>query len=266
MSLEESDYLNIPDATPVDPTLEACSLPKSDIHLYKSSLTESHVKYFDKLYGILEDLYPRVVPEGMTMNVLSPGAIGLYAHHFQQGGLRLPFFLKVIEHFCVHNSQLVPLGLFNVWKHVGRTFSLKDSEGKVITMAEFLRLPNFKEDIPPKTGDMMSAEIPSRKVLDDKEKKKRKDKEKVVPHAADADFQVDKVAMKRGSGREGGKKRKVRMGAPVQQYLEHVSSPTPLNHALPLETLANTEHVSPNVSAGRGISGLQIQPSPPRPA
>ncbi|GJZ02731.1 hypothetical protein Tco_0520692, partial [Tanacetum coccineum] len=34
--------------------------------------------------------------------------------------------------------------LSNVWKYAGRAFSLKDSEGKVITMAEFLRLPNFK--------------------------------------------------------------------------------------------------------------------------
>ncbi|GJS73242.1 hypothetical protein Tco_0706083 [Tanacetum coccineum] len=67
-------------------------------------------------------------------------------------------------------------------------------------MAEFLRLPNFKgcevaagtllppgtarvahrappakrlEDIPPKTWDMVVAEIPCQKVLDDKEKKKR---------------------------------------------------------------------------------------------
>ncbi|GJW61547.1 hypothetical protein Tco_0110882 [Tanacetum coccineum] len=149
----------------------------------------------------------------------------------------------------------------------------------VITMAEFLRLPNFKgckvsagallppgaarvthlaspaerlEDIPPKTGDMMTAEIPSRKVLDDKDKKKRKAEEKAVAHTADADIQIDKVATKRGAGREGGcKKRKVRVGAPVQQDSEHVSSLTPLNHALPLETLANTNHVSPNVSAGR---------------
>ncbi|GJS21219.1 hypothetical protein Tco_0449851 [Tanacetum coccineum] len=113
MSLEESDDLNIPDATPVDTALEACTLPKFDMHLYKSSLNEGHVRYLVKLYGIPEDLHSRVVPKGMTMNALPPGAIGLYAHHFQQGGLRVPFssfFLKVIEHFCVHISQLVPLG------------------------------------------------------------------------------------------------------------------------------------------------------------
>nr|GEW93060.1 transposase (putative), gypsy type [Tanacetum cinerariifolium] len=38
MSLEESDDLNVPDATPVDPVLEAGILPKFDMHMYKSSL------------------------------------------------------------------------------------------------------------------------------------------------------------------------------------------------------------------------------------
>ncbi|GKC66673.1 hypothetical protein Tco_1099271 [Tanacetum coccineum] len=117
MSLEDSDDLNIPDAAPVDPVLEVGALPKFDMHLYRSSLNESHVRYLVKLYGIPEELHPRVVSEGMTMNTLPPGSIGLYVHHFQQGGLRVPFssfFLKVIEHFCVHISQLVPLGVNRV--------------------------------------------------------------------------------------------------------------------------------------------------------
>ncbi|GJZ68576.1 hypothetical protein Tco_0631816 [Tanacetum coccineum] len=105
-------------------------------------------------------------------------------------------------------------------------------------MAEFLRLPDFHgckvfagellppgsarvthlttpaervEDIPPKTGDMMVAELPCQKVLDDKERKKRK----------------------------------------VQPTSEHVSSPTPLNHAEPLTTIAGEAHVTPPTSAGR---------------
>ncbi|GKF91397.1 hypothetical protein Tco_0275098, partial [Tanacetum coccineum] len=91
-------------------------------------------------------------------------------------------------------------------------------------MAEFLRLPNFKgckvvagallppgsarvthltnpaerlEDLPPKTGDMMTAEIPCRKVLDGKEKKNRKVEAKAAANAPDADIQVEKVAGKR---------------------------------------------------------------------
>nr|GEW47902.1 hypothetical protein [Tanacetum cinerariifolium] len=174
MSLEEFDDLNILDATPVVSTLEACSLPKFGMHMYKSSLTKSYVIYLVKLYGILEDLH--------TQTTL---------------------------------SVLYVTGLSNVWKHIDRAFSLKDSKGKVITMVEFLRLPNFKgckvsagallppgttrvahlaslaerlEDIPPKTGDMMTAKIPCRKVLNDKEKKKRKAEEKAVAHAADENF------------------------------------------------------------------------------
>ncbi|GJZ78084.1 hypothetical protein Tco_0642756 [Tanacetum coccineum] len=257
MSLEESDDLNISEVGPIDPALEACSLPKFDMHLYKSSLTETHVKWLVKLYGIPKDLYLWVAPEGMTMDAL-------------------------------------PNGLSNVWMHPGHAFSLKDSKGKVITVAEFLRLPNFQgckvsagallppgsarvthlatpaghlKDIPPKIRDMVTVEIPCRKVLDDKAKKKRKADEKAMAHAADADIQADKVVMKRGASKDVRKRKRVHVGAPVQQVLEHVSSPTPLNHAKPLETLANIEHVSPNASAGR-MGALRNQtnkhaPSPP---
>ncbi|GKF65584.1 hypothetical protein Tco_0192101, partial [Tanacetum coccineum] len=108
------------------------------------------------------------------------------------------------------------------------------------------------EDIPPKTGDMVTAEIPCRKVLDDKEKKKRKAEAKVAANVPDADIQVEKVDGKRGAGKEGAcKKRRVRLETLVHPYSEHVSSPVPLNHAKPLETLANEEYVSPNASAGR---------------
>nr|GFC50155.1 hypothetical protein [Tanacetum cinerariifolium] len=62
MSMGESDELNIPDGMPVDPALEASSLPKFDMHLYRSSLTEDHVTYLVKLYGISLDLHPRVAP------------------------------------------------------------------------------------------------------------------------------------------------------------------------------------------------------------
>nr|GEX89070.1 putative reverse transcriptase domain-containing protein [Tanacetum cinerariifolium] len=84
---EESDDLNLPDAEAVDSALEASSLPKFDMHMYKSSLLETNVKWLTKCYGILADLHPRVVPEDMTMDALPNDAIGLYAHHFQQGGV-----------------------------------------------------------------------------------------------------------------------------------------------------------------------------------
>ncbi|GKE84301.1 hypothetical protein Tco_1558043 [Tanacetum coccineum] len=123
-------------------------------------------------------------------------------------------------------SILYVAGLSNVWKYAGRAFSIKDSNGKVITMAEFLRLPNYQgckvsagdllppnsarvthlanpterlEDIPLKSGAMRTAEIPCRKVLDDKERKRKKVEAKVK---ADANIQVDEVGNK-GAGKEG---------------------------------------------------------------
>ncbi|GJU09507.1 putative CCCH-type zinc finger family protein [Tanacetum coccineum] len=114
MSLGDSGSLDLPDTAAINPALEATSLPKFNMHLYKSSLTEINVKWLTKCYGILADLHPRVPPEGMTMDVLPADAISLYAHHFQQGGLRVPFssfLLKVVQYVCVHISQLVPLGV-----------------------------------------------------------------------------------------------------------------------------------------------------------
>nr|GEX99100.1 hypothetical protein [Tanacetum cinerariifolium] len=100
--------------------------------------------------------------------------------------------------------------------------------------------------------DLVYAHDSCKDVLDNKKKKKRKAEDKAAAHAGDADIQADKVVKKRGVGKEDGrKKRKVRMGALVQQDSEHVSFPTSLHHAKPLETLANMEHVSPNASAGR---------------
>ncbi|GKA06697.1 leucine-rich repeat-containing protein, partial [Tanacetum coccineum] len=46
MSLEDSGDLDIPDAAPVDPALEAGVLPKFDMHLYRSSLNETHVRCY----------------------------------------------------------------------------------------------------------------------------------------------------------------------------------------------------------------------------
>ncbi|GJS65042.1 hypothetical protein Tco_0679606 [Tanacetum coccineum] len=147
MSLEDSGSLNLPDAASVHPALEVNSLPKFDMHLRKSFLTETNVKWLAKCYGIPADLHPRVPPEGMTMDALPGDAIGLYAHHFQQGGLR-------------GDSPGQPSGAI---------------------------------------GAMRTAEIPCRKVLDDKERKRKKVEAKVE---ADANIQVDEVGNK-GAGKEG---------------------------------------------------------------
>ncbi|GJW09440.1 hypothetical protein Tco_1575267 [Tanacetum coccineum] len=280
MSLEDSDDLNISDAAPVDPVLEAGAFPKFDMHLYRSSLNESHVRYLVKLYGIPEELHPRVIPEGMTMNVLPPGAIGLYAHcgadpfpkPSEYNASDVTKLREVV--ISLHRPPLSILyiaGPSNVWKHAGRAFSIKDSEGKgnilVSSGVCCCRDPASTrcrqgdppgppptarlEGIPPKTSDMIVAEMPCRKVIDDKEREKRKAEEKAATKAPADDIQVEEAVAK-AAGREGPrKKRRVRVGAQTPLDSEHVSSPTPLNQAKPLEALANEEHVSHPLSVGR---------------
>nr|GEW68236.1 hypothetical protein [Tanacetum cinerariifolium] len=265
MSLEESDDLNIPDAEPIDPAFEACSLPKFDMHLYKSSLIETNIKWAGKNCKLcLKDaptslkkckdkfflVARRAAPIAMAWRHHDSSVADLFPRPSEYDASDVAKLREVVISLRKPPpSVLYVAGLFNFWKHVGRAFSLRDLKGKVVTIVEFLRLPNFK-------GCKVSAGtlLPpgSARVLDDKKKMKRKSEEKATAYAADADIQVDKVVTKRGAGKEDVcKKRRVRVGAPVQRDSEHVSSLTPLNHAKPLETLANTKHVSHNASVGR---------------
>ncbi|GJR07614.1 hypothetical protein Tco_0790266 [Tanacetum coccineum] len=298
MSQKESDDLVILDAEPAGLVLEAGSLPKFDMHMYKSSLTETQVKWLVKFYGILEDLHLRVAPEGnwfLFQNrvgknckpCLKDAPTGLkkwkdkfflvdrmsapitMAWWFHDSSVADPFPKSseydasdvarlrevVISLRKPPPSLLYVAGLSNVWKHAAHVFSLKEPKGKVVSMAEFLRLPNFKGC---KTEDMVTVEIPCR-VLDDKEKKKRKAKEKAAANASAANIQVERVVRNKDAGKEGVcKKRRVRVRTPVQPDSKHVSSLNPLNHAKPLETLANVEYVSPTSFIGR-MGTLQDQ-------
>ncbi|GJU97609.1 zinc finger, CCHC-type containing protein [Tanacetum coccineum] len=309
----ESDDLNILDVEPVDPVLEASSLPKFDMKLYKYSLTKTHVKWLAKCYGNLADLHPRVVLEGMTMNALPNDAIGLYAHHFQQGGLRFPFssfFLKRTAPIAMawrhHDSSVADpfpkpenntiAGLSNVWKHSGHVFSLKDSKGKGCKVVAGAILPPGStrvthlaspaerlEDLPPKTGDMVIAEIPYRKVPDDKEKKRRKADANAAANVPGANIQANRVAGNKDAGKEGAcKKRRIlaneeyvspnasagRMGALRHQTDEYTTPPI-VNAS---EFVTGGEGVQENIDVAfaneghgdndGGLSGLQTQPSP----
>ncbi|GKD88193.1 hypothetical protein Tco_1363700 [Tanacetum coccineum] len=87
-----------------------------------------------------------------------------------------------------YNSLLYVVGLSLVWKESGHVPILKGPKGEVLTMAEFLRLPDLHgstrlKDIPPKTVEMETAEVACRKVLTDREKKKRNTKAKAAATA-----------------------------------------------------------------------------------
>ncbi|GKB86042.1 hypothetical protein Tco_0958314 [Tanacetum coccineum] len=175
-------------------------------------------------------------------------------------------------------------------------------------MAEFLRLSNFKgckvaagtllppgaarvthlapptvrlEDIPPKTGDMIVAEISCRKVIDDKEKKKRKAVRRPLPRLLLQIFKLRQLLPRTSGGKVLAKKRRVRVGAQAPPDSEHVSSPTPLNQAklwrfwltrrmFPLlwgKGNADASHALEGHGDNEGgLSGPQIHPSLIRPS
>ncbi|GJZ98441.1 hypothetical protein Tco_0670894 [Tanacetum coccineum] len=148
MSLDNSNDLNIPDADSVDRALEAAVLPKFDMHLYKSSLTKTHVKWLVKCYGISVELHPRVVPEGMTMDRLPDDAIGFVADPFPKPEEFNESDVEKLREVVITLNKPAPSllyvdGLSRTWKDARHVLILKGPKGKVLTMAEFLRLPNF---------------------------------------------------------------------------------------------------------------------------
>ncbi|GKA96197.1 hypothetical protein Tco_0818292 [Tanacetum coccineum] len=223
MSLEESDDLNIPDAESLDPALEASSLPKFDMHLYRSSLSETHVKWLTKCYDISEDLHPSLVPE--VDQRAAPIAMA-WRHHdsrvaapFAKSGEHSKSDIAKLREVVIvlrkpPPSLLYAAGLSYTWKHASRAFSLKGPKGKIMPLSyqpcflfahpkptfvvgallppgsarvtHLAPLAERLEGIPPMIGDMEIAEIPCRKVLDEKEKKKKKAEAKVAANVLDA--------------------------------------------------------------------------------
>jgi hypothetical protein len=89
-------------------------VPKFDMHTYTSTMTEEEVRDVARLYGIPEDLHPRVPPEGMTMNKLPADAIGIYEQYLEFSVILVPFstlLLQIIKYFRVHLSQWLSIGL-----------------------------------------------------------------------------------------------------------------------------------------------------------
>nr|GEY00623.1 hypothetical protein [Tanacetum cinerariifolium] len=134
----------------------------------------------------------------------------------------------------------------------------------LLSMAEFLRLPNFKgckitagallpvgvarvahlanpmatlEDIPPKTLDMTMAEIPCRRVLDDKEKMRKK-------------LQLIPLSLS------------LRMGILWAQTNEHISPHANVDETATGEKAHANLAVEGHGDNEEGISGLKTQPTP----
>ena len=92
-------------------------IPKFDMHIYQTVMSARDVQEAARIYGIPADLHPRLPPPGMTMANLPRNAIGIYEAYLEFSGIRVPFstfLLQVLNHFRVHLSQLVLIGLSKV--------------------------------------------------------------------------------------------------------------------------------------------------------
>ncbi|GKC58933.1 hypothetical protein Tco_1086531 [Tanacetum coccineum] len=122
-----------------------------------------------------------------------------------------------------------------------REFNETDVERLLVTMAEFLPFPTFR-------GSKIAAE-----------KKRQKAVEKVatkVGQEAGAPEKAKKAAGNSHASKGGAsrpKKKKARQETPsiVDMSSRHISSPVPLNHSKPFDTLANIPHASSGASASR---------------
>ncbi|GJS66020.1 hypothetical protein Tco_0680584 [Tanacetum coccineum] len=97
-----------------DQTVEVVPPVKSDMHSYSSTMTAKDVKALAFKHNIPLDLHPVALTAEWTMDKLTDDFIGLYEQYFEFSGVRVPFstlLLAVLDHFRVHISQLVPIGL-----------------------------------------------------------------------------------------------------------------------------------------------------------
>ncbi|GKE51476.1 hypothetical protein Tco_1486632, partial [Tanacetum coccineum] len=159
MSIDHSDQLHLPDAPDLDPSLEAFVTPKFDMCLFQSTLTEKYVEKFSQIYAIPLELHPYAPPAGFTMDQLSDEHIAPIAmswrHHDSSVADVLPGPSKynaadvatllevLIQLHKPYNSLLYIACLSPTWKGLGSVPIIKGPGGEVLTMAEFLRLPDL---------------------------------------------------------------------------------------------------------------------------
>ncbi|GJV21590.1 hypothetical protein Tco_1370610 [Tanacetum coccineum] len=97
-----------------DQIVEVVPPVKSDMHSYSFTMNAKDVKALSLKHNIPLDLHPVALTAEWTMDQLTDDFIGLYEQYFEFSGVRMPFstlLLAVLDHFRVHISQLVPIGL-----------------------------------------------------------------------------------------------------------------------------------------------------------
>ena len=124
------------------PQARAAVIPKFDMHVHTSKLSQQELDDIIVTYNIPAELHPILPDPNLTMNELPADKIGIYTLQLDIGGIRVPFskfLLTVIKHFKVHISQLVPIGLNRVTLFEVRCYSL-DSQPTVSLFLVFYRL------------------------------------------------------------------------------------------------------------------------------
>ncbi|GJZ52022.1 putative ribonuclease H-like domain-containing protein [Tanacetum coccineum] len=187
---------------------QAVVLPKFDMHIYTSILTTKELKEVIMEYCIPTDLHPRLPPPKLTMDKLPPKYIGIYTEQLEQGVTNSFLYLfschrreipdampwrhaetDVRDDFPTNNNEgdaellaefPIPLcpphrhllyvcGLTIACRHPKLSYSIKDSDGNLLTMDDFLKLSVWNRTI--KTPTHKSVEKPNSKIAAAREKK-----------------------------------------------------------------------------------------------
>ncbi|GKD57778.1 hypothetical protein Tco_1291165, partial [Tanacetum coccineum] len=173
MSLEISDAVDLPDLEPFADVVDPSMMPKFDMHLFTSTLGETHVEWITKAYDIPLDLHPRVALEGMTMDELPDDVLVVQARqlfflidrraipiammwrHNDSSVVDLPPGYGEFEEGDVEKLRKVVVKLHKPYPSLLHDACLiKIDPGNpppsepvnsqhVVTMAEFLRFPTF---------------------------------------------------------------------------------------------------------------------------
>ncbi|GKD21767.1 hypothetical protein Tco_1223470, partial [Tanacetum coccineum] len=86
-------------------------------------------------YCIPTDLHPRLPPLELTTDKLPPKYIGIYIEQLKQGGFRIPF------------STCFSVGVDGPCRHPELSYTIKDPDGNVLTMGDFLKLPVWNKTV-----------------------------------------------------------------------------------------------------------------------
>ncbi|GJV79384.1 hypothetical protein Tco_1515254 [Tanacetum coccineum] len=142
---------------------------KFDMHIYTSTLTTKELKVTITEYCIPTDLHPSLPPLELIMDKLPLSYIRIYLEQLELGDLRDDFPMNYngnddacLDEFTIPlrtppRHLLYVCGLTTACQHPERSYLIKDPNGTVLTIDDFLKLPIW-------SGTVMSKRDP---ILDD---------------------------------------------------------------------------------------------------